>query len=389
MMVHCILEKAMQNNKHTIADNEYHLLEEITEGENISFDYLNPVPLLSQKFKYPLHKKDYIISNIIHETDNISTQPAICSLNLDKNFVIQNTNEAVQKLFENYFKISNTSFFSVFCKFSEDKKVEAITKNLKSKDLGYSWTGILSYKTRYTKTIYIKTNIFPTFSQTDVNGYFVIFENVTDHYFAQYKDMLGSFIKASRLKDNDMGLHNERLNYYSKALAEEMFKLDEFIQIDVDFIDNIYSLAAIHDIGKIGTPDYILQKKGPLTVSEWKIMREHTINGSLILGGYPISMAKEIALSHHEKWDGSGYPYNLVGEMIPLAARIVAIADVYDALRMKRSYKDEISHDETVQLILKDSGSHFDPSIINVFLKIQSRFNDIWEENKDTPTINN
>ena len=112
-------------------------------------------------------------------------------------------------------------------------------------------------------------------------------------------------------------------------------------------------------------------------------MKEHTINGPLILGVYPILMAKEIALSHHEKWDGTGYPYKLAGDMIPLSARIVAVADVYDALRMKRSYKEAMSHGEAVNLILQGAGGHFDPDIIKVFKTMHSCFNEIWEKNKD------
>ena len=231
--------------------------------------------------------------------------------------------------------------------------------------------------------MYTKTNIFPFFENNKLNGYWVMFEDISNAYLSQYRDMMRSLLNASKLKDNDTGFHNERLNYYSKVLSEAVFESNLYPQIDADFIDNISSLAAIHDIGKIGTPDYILQKKGKLTDVEWGVMRDHTINGTLILANYPIPMAKEITLSHHEKWDGSGYPYKLAGEMIPLSARIVAIADVYDALRMKRSYKAGVSHKETVECILQGSGSHFDPSIIEVFKGITKEFDYIWKQNKD------
>ena len=112
-------------------------------------------------------------------------------------------------------------------------------------------------------------------------------------------------------------------------------------------------------------------------------MREHTINGTLILANYPIHMAKEITLSHHERWDGKGYPYKLAGEMIPLSARIVAVADVYDALRMRRSYKEGISHKESIEHIINGAGAHFDPTIIKVFKTIDKEFSYIWEQNKD------
>ena len=154
----------------------------------------------------------------------------------------------------------------------------------------------------------------------------------------------------------------------------------------MDFIDNITLFAAMHDVGKIGTPDSILLKAGKLTTMEWDIMKEHTINGAFILSGFPVPMAKEIALSHHEWWDGSGYPYKLSGEMIPLPARIVAIADVYDAIRMRRTYKAAFSHEEAVKIILEHQGTHFDPDLVRVFASIQDEFRDIWEEHKDEET---
>ncbi len=314
---------------------------------------------------------------------NLLANPIINSVLLDKNFFIRHTSVAVYKFFEHYCVIENESFFNVFCKSVEKEKLNTMLKNLKDLEKGFLWSGILLYKTKYYKTIYVKTNIFPLFEAGDLIGYWVVFEDITDSYFAQYKNMLHSLLNASKLKDNDTGYHNERLNYYSKELTEAMFATNKFPQIDADFVHDISLHAAVHDIGKIGTPDYILQKKGSLSDDEWKIMKEHTINGPLILGVYPILMAKEIALSHHEKWDGTGYPYKLAGDMIPLSARIVAVADVYDALRMKRSYKEAMSHGEAVNLILQGAGGHFDPDIIKVFKTMHSCFNEIWEKNKD------
>jgi putative two-component system response regulator len=112
-------------------------------------------------------------------------------------------------------------------------------------------------------------------------------------------------------------------------------------------------------------------------------MKEHTKNGAFILSTYPNPMAKEIALSHHEKWNGKGYPYQIEGDMIPLSARIVAIADVYDALRMKRSYKEELTHETAVEKIMETKGTHFDPAIADIFLSIADKFKDIYEANKD------
>lgn len=322
-------------------------------------------------------------SEVFKTAVGLLATPTVCSMLLDNNFLILYISDAVKHLFEGYHDIEKKPFFNIFGNTLEKSTLDDLLGKLKSPKRGYSWSGILKHKTRYRKTMYTKTNIFPLFENNKLNGYWVMFEDISNAYLSQYRDMMRSLLNASKLKDNDTGFHNERLNYYSKVLSEAVFESNLYPQIDADFIDNISSLAAIHDIGKIGTPDYILQKKGKLTDVECGVMRDHTINGTLILANYPIPMAKEITLSHHEKWDGSGYPYKLAGEMIPLSARIVAIADVYDALRMKRSYKAGVSHKETVECILQGSGSHFDPSIIEVFKGITKEFDYIWKQNKD------
>jgi putative two-component system response regulator len=192
-------------------------------------------------------------------------------------------------------------------------------------------------------------------------------------------------LEASKLKDNDTGKHIVRVNEYSKRLAQELFSIggDEYLRIDADFIDNIGFLAAMHDVGKIGTPDDILNKEGPLSDWEWAVMREHTKNGAFILSTYPNPMAKEIALSHHEKWNGSGYPFQLEREMIPLAARIVTIADVYDALRMERVYKPSLSHEISMEKILEQSNTHFDPNLVEVFKSVSDDFAHIYNTHSD------
>jgi putative two-component system response regulator len=141
-------------------------------------------------------------------------------------------------------------------------------------------------------------------------------------------------------------------------------------EIDQEFIEAIGIVAAMHDVGKIGTPDDILNKDGKLEHWEWEVMKEHTINGAYILSTHPEEMAKHIALFHHEWFDGSGYPYGISDQMIPLPSRIVALADVYDALRMERSYKKAFSHRLACQEIERGRGNHFDPEISGVFLEM-------------------
>ncbi len=371
--------KIKSNEKDFLTLDEVEMLDEVEEElEEMKEDLYqddqdNPMNFNNTEIK----------TEVLKTAVDLLATPTVCSMLLDKNFLILYISDAVNHLFEGYHNIEKKPFFNIFGSTLEKSALDDLLTKLKSPNRGYSWSGVLRHKTRYRKTMYTKTNIFPLFDNNTLNGYWVMFEDISNSYLSQYKGMMESLLNASKLKDNDTGFHNERLNYYSKALAEALFKENLFPQIDADFIDNISSLAAIHDIGKIGTPDYILQKKGKLTDVEWGVMRDHTINGTLILANYPIPMAKEITLSHHEKWDGSGYPYKLAGEMIPLSARIVAIADVYDALRMKRSYKAGVSHKETVECILQGSGSHFDPSIIEVFKGITKEFDYIWKQNKD------
>ena len=153
--------------------------------------------------------------------------------------------------------------------------------------------------------------------------------------------------------------------------------------MDHEFVETISLVAALHDVGKIGTPDDILNKAGKLEAWEWNVMKQHTTNGAFILSNYPHPMAREIALRHHERWDGSGYPHGLSQDLIPISARIVAIADVYDALRMRRAYKPAFTHEQALETMSSESGTHFDPFLITRFLGIAETFRSIFTELAD------
>ena len=189
--------------------------------------------------------------------------------------------------------------------------------------------------------------------------------------------------KLAESKDPETGAHLERLREFCRILSEELQKNDRYTQIiDSDFIAAIYAASPLHDIGKVGIPDQILLKPGKLTDNEWEIMRTHPTIGANTLravaerhpGNDFINMGINIAECHHEKWDGSGYPRGLAGESIPLEARILALADVYDALTSVRCYKPAFSHEKSRNIIAEGSGSHFDPDIVNAFLQIESEF---------------
>jgi len=178
------------------------------------------------------------------------------------------------------------------------------------------------------------------------------------------KSIINKLGKAAEYKDNETGLHVVRMSLYSKLLAEKVSE-------DAKWIELLFDAAPMHDIGKIGIPDAILRKPGKLDADEWQIMMTHADIGGEILGDEEaelLILAKEVALNHHEKWNGKGYPQGLSGEEIPLSARIVAIADVFDALTSERPYKKAWSLEKTIALIKEEAGHHFDPSLVPLFL---------------------
>ncbi|TFH70304.1 two-component system response regulator [Gammaproteobacteria bacterium LSUCC0112] len=184
-------------------------------------------------------------------------------------------------------------------------------------------------------------------------------------------------------RDNETGNHILRTQRYVRAIAEEMSTLYQMQdRLTPVYIDRLFKSAPLHDIGKVGIPDHILLKPGPLTPEEFEIMKTHTTIGyqALVRAERSIGVdlefldcAKEIALSHQEKWDGSGYPQGLVGEDIPLSARLMAVADVYDALISRRVYKPPFSHEKALSIMLEGRGTHFDPLVLDAFLAIEDK----------------
>ncbi len=189
--------------------------------------------------------------------------------------------------------------------------------------------------------------------------------------------------KLAEFRDRDTGNHLERIREYSKILAAELSKHPAYQHyITPEYIDDIYLSSILHDIGKVGIPDNILLKPGKLTPEEYEIMMCHSVYGGdalcesekLTKGQSFLTIGKQIAYYHHEKWNGTGYPSGLSGKEIPLSARIVALADAYDALTSRRCYKSAISHEQAKQIILKDSGKHFDPDVTDAFLTRENDF---------------
>lgn len=191
-----------------------------------------------------------------------------------------------------------------------------------------------------------------------------------------YEEAIIMLGEAGHYFDADTANHVWRMAAYARAIAEAL-------GLDKDTCRQIELAAPMHDTGKIGIPASILRKPGPLNDEEWQEMRKHPYIGWKILSKSqaPVfQLAADIALYHHEKWDGSGYPKRLAGEDIPLAARIVALADVFDALSTKRPYKEPWPHEKCLDLIREGAGTHFDPAVVDAFLYIQPRILELQEK---------
>lgn len=189
--------------------------------------------------------------------------------------------------------------------------------------------------------------------------------------------------KLAESRDVETGAHLERIREYCRVIAEDLSRHPMFhSEVDGEYVELLYMTSPLHDIGKVGVPDSVLLKPGRLTASEYEVMKQHTLIGGTTLDAlataHPeakfLTMARDIAMTHHEHYDGGGYPYGLIGEEIPLCGRITALADVYDALTTRRVYKPEYSHDVARNLILDGRWTQFDPEIVDAFIRCESEF---------------
>ncbi len=189
------------------------------------------------------------------------------------------------------------------------------------------------------------------------------------------------------LRDFETGRHLDRTAQFASTLARELRKNHDLKKyINEQYIHDIFHAAPLHDIGKVGIPDSILLKEGPLSCDEWCTMKKHCEYGAEVLQKASerlpfksfLDISINLAASHHEWWDGSGYPAGLRGEEIPLSGRIMAVADVYDALRSKRPYKEPFDHERAVNIIKEDRGSQFDPKVVDAFLQVEDKFRKIF-----------
>lgn len=202
-----------------------------------------------------------------------------------------------------------------------------------------------------------------------------------------------SLARLAESRDPETGEHLERIRSYTRHIATHLAGLPQFKEeLNSDFISALYYASPLHDIGKVGIPDRILLKPGRLTPAEFEIMKSHTLVGGETLGAAVVEvgqdpllkMGQDVAFYHHERWDGAGYPFGKKGTEIPLAARIVALADIYDALTSKRPYKEPFSHEKSKAIILEGRATHLDPDIVDAFITKEPEFIKTRYEHEDS-----
>lgn len=205
-----------------------------------------------------------------------------------------------------------------------------------------------------------------------------------------HEELILSMAKLADYRSAETGYHLERIGHYADLIATDLVKKAPETGLTSNIASEIVKVSPLHDIGKVAIPDNILHKPGKLTVEEFEVIKTHTtIGGKLIkeifdkTNSLYLQIAYEIIMHHHERWDGTGYPTGLAGNDIPIGARIVTLADVYDAMTSKRCYKDAISHDEVKAFILNENGKMFDPLLIDVFLRNEKEWITIKERFKD------
>ncbi|MFN8008464.1 MAG: response regulator [Terriglobia bacterium] len=215
-----------------------------------------------------------------------------------------------------------------------------------------------------------------------------LIERLKEVQSAQDAAIIG-FAKLAECRDPETGVHLERMREYCRILADQLGSSPKYkLEVNEAFIDGLYKSSPLHDVGKVGIPDSILLKPGKLTAEEYEIMKTHTVIGGDALRAAEkrlpaksfLTLGKEIAYHHHEKFDGTGYPFKFSGYSIPLSARIVAFADAYDALTSKRVYKDIVGPEESKRRLLLDRGKHFDPDVVDAFLAREHDFLQILKQ---------
>ena len=203
--------------------------------------------------------------------------------------------------------------------------------------------------------------------------------------------MVQALLSLTEVRDAETGRHSRRTQQYARLLAEQLATQPDFrAYLTRERIDLLSSLAPLHDIGKVGVPDHVLNKPGMLNPAELAEMRRHPALGRDVIlkaearvgvrDDATLEMAKDIVYTHHERWDGAGYPQGLLGTAIPVAGRVMALVDVYDAVRARTLYQKNLSHDDTVEFIVGGKGTHFDPAVVDAFISVAPALRSVSHE---------
>jgi len=304
-----------------------------------------------------------------------TTEGKLVALNSDGTVVVEESKYKFVNL-SGQFKISNTDNIHYSSLFLSSKNTIIV-------GLHHSHIGLKADLQKLILISIIMLCIF--FAFIGVISYFNI-SRIEEKNRAQ-RALMSSLVELTDWRDPETGNHLKRTQLYSRTLANQLHKNEKYQKtITEQFVQDIYDTAPLHDIGKVGVKDSILLKTGKLTFDEMKIMQEHVNIGRQVIQDVIdnfninesfIIMARNICGSHHEKYNGAGYPVGLKSMDIPLESRIFALVDVYDALRSKRPYKGEIAHSKTVEIICSEIGEHFDPDVVEEFLKVSNKFEDI------------
>jgi HD-GYP domain-containing protein (c-di-GMP phosphodiesterase class II) len=312
---------------------------------------------------------------------------AIPSLFLDGRLRILRVNDSFCRMFGCNDAIAGQYFTQFFAPYFDEPKSADLFRAIRSAAEGYRWHGRVE-KLGTDQLLNVSkawiVPLGPAAEDSPPISYGAVCLDMTTEHRQLLQSTFASLLGAARLKDNDTGNHIERVNRYARILGQNLLGRPETPLVDREFVETIGQVAALHDVGKIGTPDDILNKAGRLEAWEWDVMKQHTTNGAYILSTYPNPMASEIALRHHERWDGTGYPHGWGQDLIPLSARIVAVGDVYDALRMRRNYKEPYTHEQAVENMAAESGTHFDPFLVERFLDVAGSFREVFSELADS-----
>lgn len=322
----------------------------------------NIIIILDEKYKVRIVKQDYLTSGILKKI----TKPDLILLDIQETGAYE---YEVCRILKSDIETRDIPIIFLTEKISVEKEIK------------FFMSGAIDYIVKPVSSVLLNTRVSNyIFSNNKIKELEKEILKRKKEIEENQIELINCLVRASKYKDNQTGSHIKRVSLYSKLLAE-------FIGKDSLWCKCIYQAAAMHDIGKVGVPDTILNKPANLLDSEWEIMKSHVKIGAEIIGRHDselLNMARDIILTHHERWDGNGYPSGIKGENIPLAGRITAIADTFDALTSNRPYKKAWKVEEAMLYLKENASIRFDPNLVNKFIYLKSEVMEIYNNARDS-----